>query len=100
MMNRSKIGIKTGIIIAVIIHVSVYILVVHPMNTAHGDNALGYVLPSMILYFPASLLAWGLAMGTSSTQAYTGTMLIVGGLWYVLIGFWIGRKMHRKKNQY
>lgn len=89
-MSKTKI---VGICIALCVHVAVYTLVVHPMTVDIGnDSTLTYIVPSIVLYLPISVLAWGLAMGTHSTQLFTGTLLFAGGIWYCIVGFWIGKR--------
>ncbi len=89
-----KIG---GIVIALAVHAAVYALAVHPMLTIHSEAALAFIAPATVLYLPASLLAWVLAMATHSTEAFTGTCLVAGGVWYCLVGFWIGRRLDQKR---
>ena len=67
------------------------------MLTIESDAALGYIMPATILYFPVSLLAWALAMASHGTEAFTGTLLVAGGLWYCILGFWIGKRVDRKR---
>ena len=85
-----------GVGIALAIHAVVYGLAVHPMATIQSEAGLGFIVPATILYFPISLLAWILAMGAHSTEAFTGTLLVAGGIWYGFLGFWVGRKLDRK----
>jgi hypothetical protein len=65
------------------------------MLTAHGDEGLGFVLPTMVLYFPVSLFAMFMAMQTHSTEMYVGVLLIAGGVWYGFLGYsiaWLRRR--------
>ena len=84
---------------ALVIHICVYELAAHPMLTANGDQGLAYLLPSTLLYFPVSFLAWGAAFVTHDTSAYTGTLFVLGALWYCWIGFHIGRIVDRHRQK-
>jgi hypothetical protein len=90
---------QIGIIFGLIIHIIIFAFMVYPMNTHSGDAALGFVLPSMILYFPVSLFAFMVASGGSTNLWFTNTILIVGAFWYALIGSWIGGAIGRKRNR-
>lgn len=94
-MSKTKI---VGICVALCVHVAVYTLMVHPMTVNIGnDSALTYIIPSIVLYLPISVLAWGLAMATHSTQLFAWTLLFVGGIWYCFVGFWIGKKVELRR---
>ena len=86
---------------ALVIHICVYELVAQPMLSTNGDQGLAYLLPSTLLYFPVSFLAWGAAFATHDTSAYTGALFVLGALWYCWIGFMIGKIVdrHRQKKE-
>jgi len=84
-----------GVAIALVIHAVVYTFAVHPMVECQGEAGIGYILPSTILYLPVSLIAWALAEATHDTGAFTGTILVAGGVWYCAVGYWFGRRLDR-----
>lgn len=88
-----------GIVVALTVHAIVCALVVYPVVAIQSEGAIGFVVVSTVLYFPVSLLAWAIVSGTESTVAFAGTFLIAGGVWYCLLGFWIGRQVDRERNE-
>lgn len=82
--------------VALVLHAVFYSLAVHPMLSAPGDSGLAYLLPSAVLYFPVSVVAWGIGFITHSTEAVVKSLAIGGALWYGFIGYRIGARYDRR----
>jgi uncharacterized membrane protein YdjX (TVP38/TMEM64 family) len=106
-MNLSSITWKwRGLLVGLMLHAGVYALVVHPIQYEHGIHSYGprYAIAAIVAYFPASLIAV-LAVVYANTYAhgefdgktlFTTIILIVGALWYGLIGYGVGRWVDRR----
>ncbi len=84
---------KTGICIGLALHAVAYAIAVWPIVTRNADEStIMFIVPSTVIYFPASLLAWGVAMLPIRCLIYPWALLVFGGAWYAWIGYRIGRR--------
>ena len=83
-----------GILISLSVHAAGYTFIIHPMSAAHGDEALAYALFFLCAYFPVSFLAWAV---NGDAETLAGVMVLAGGLWYMTIGYLIGRLVDKSR---
>ena len=88
-----------GMISGLVIHIAFFSMYLLAGQKHPGDEGLVYVSILWIVYFPLSLLLGCLGQIINSVAFSDGAFAILGGGYYMLIGYWVGRRVSLWRRQ-